>query len=370
MHRGGSGMFGHMLVQAREFKVTVPTLLFDPAIFVFDFAANAEYTKFLVVDELMLDRSPFVDIRFEPLAKAQFWVNTSDLFALEARHDVARPQPAFIFHHAFVCSTLLARCLNQINAFFSLKEPWILRRLADHKRVNGNLAASPRWREWFNSYVRLMCRDFSTGRTPVIKATNVANNLLTDVLRFMPACPVLYLYCDLESFLVSNLKKPDETRQKIPDLARGVLGDGDFLQKHADLPDVARLNFLQVCGLYWLVSLYNFRDSMRKHPDARARTLDVGDFFGDPARNLGLVSRHFGHESGPAEIQGMVDARVMQTNAKDQSAPYGIEQRQAEMNRIRSRHERELKDALAWIDSLAEELEVSEFLRSHRLVGG
>jgi hypothetical protein len=370
MHRGGSGMFGHMLVQAREFKVTVPTLLFDPAIFVFDFAANAEYTKFLVVDELMLDRSPFVDIRFEPLAKAQFWVNTSDLFALEARHDVARPQPAFIFHHAFVCSTLLARCLNQIDAFFSLKEPWILRRLADHKRANGNLAASPRWREWFNSYVQLMCRDFSTGRTPVIKATNVANNLLTDVLRFMPGCPVLYLYCDLESFLVSNLKKPDETRQKIPALARGVLGDGDFMQKHADLPDVAHLNFLQVCGLYWLVSLYNFRDSMRKHPNARARTLDVGDFLGDPARNLGLVSRHFGHEAGPSEVQGMVDARVMQTNAKDQSAPYGIEQRQAEMNRIRSRHERELKDALAWIDSLAEELEVSEFLRSHRLVGG
>jgi len=57
-------MFGRMLVQTREFKLTVPTLLFDPAIFVFDFAANGEFTKFLVVDELMLDRSPFIDIRF------------------------------------------------------------------------------------------------------------------------------------------------------------------------------------------------------------------------------------------------------------------------------------------------------------------
>ena len=54
---------------------------------------------------------------------------------------------------------------------------------------------------------------------------------------------------------------------------------------------------------------------------------------------------------------------------KDQSAPYDIEQRQAEMDRIRSRHEREIKDALAWIESLAEALEVSEFVRSHRLVG-
>lgn len=363
-------MFAHMLVQTREFKVTVPALLFDPAIHVFDFAANGEFTKFLVVDEPMLDRSPFIDIRFEPLAKAQFWVNTAELFALESRHDVVRPQPAFIFHHAFVCSTLLARCLSQIDAFFSLKEPWILRRLADHKRANGNLAAGPRWREWFCSYVQLLCRTFSTGRTPVIKVTNVANNLLTDVLRFMPGCPVLYLYCDLESFLVSNLKKPDDTRQKIPALARGALGDGDFLQKHPDLPDIARLSFLQVCGLYWLVSLYNFRDSMRKYPDARARTLSMGDFLGDPARSLGLVSRHFGHEPDAAETQVMVDARVMRTNAKDQSAPYGIEQRQAEMDRIRSRHERELRDAMAWIDSLAGPLEISEFMLGHRLAGG
>jgi hypothetical protein len=204
----------------------------------------------------------------------------------------------------------------------------------------------------------------------VIKVTNVANNLLTDVLRFMPGCPVLYLYCDLESFLVSNLKKPDDTRQKIPALARGALGDGDFLQKHPDLPDVARLSFLQVCGLYWLVSLCNFRDSMRKYPDARVRTLSMGDFLGDPARSLGLVSRHFSHEPDAAETQGMVDARVMRTNAKDQSAPYGIEQRQAEVDRIRGRHERELRDAMAWIGSLAETLEISEFMRSHRLVGG
>ena len=210
-----------MLVQTREFKVTVPSLLFDPAILVFDFAANGEFTKFLVVDELMLDRSPFVDIRFEPLAKAQFWVNTAELFALETRHDVARPQPAFIFHHAFVCSTLLARCLNQVEAFFSLKEPWILRRLADYKRASGRLAAGPRWREFFRNYVRLLCRDFSTGRTPVIKATNVANNLLADVLGYMPDSPILYLYSDLESFLISNLKKPDDTRQKIPGSRKG-----------------------------------------------------------------------------------------------------------------------------------------------------
>jgi len=128
-------------VKTKEFKATIPALLFDPSFFVFDFAPNVELTKFLLVDENVLEQSPFVDVRFEPLSHAHFWVNTKELFALEGSHNIARPQPVYIFHHAFVCSTLLARCLNQIDAFFSLKEPWILRRLADFKRTHSQRAS-------------------------------------------------------------------------------------------------------------------------------------------------------------------------------------------------------------------------------------
>ena len=359
-----------MLVRTREFKVTVPSLLFDPALYPFDFAADGEFTKFLVVDEAMLDQSPFIDIRFEPLAKAQFWVETADLFALESGHDISRPQPAFIFHHAFVCSTLLARCLGRIDAFFSLKEPWLIRRLADLKRANGKLSSSARWRELVCNYVRLMCRNFATGRIPVVKATNVASNLLVDVLRFMPGCRVLYLHSDLESFLISNLKKPGETRQKIPALAQGVLGDFDFLQTHAELRDTSRLNFLQVCSLLWLVSLYNLRESMRQHPEAMVRTLDLKDFLDDPSRTLGLVSRHFGHVPDTTDTREMVDPAVMQTNAKNPTVPFGAEQRELEMSLIRASHGRELGDAMAWLTPLERELEVSEFIHSHRLASG
>jgi hypothetical protein len=363
-------MLGRMLMSTREFRVSVPALLFDPAMFVFDFPPNIEFTKFLVVDESMLDRAPFTDIRFEPLAKAHFWVKTSDLFALEARHDLPRPQPAFIFHHAFVCSTLLARCLGRIGAFFSLKEPWILRRLADHKRANRGLAASPRWRELTCNYLQLLCRNFATGRSPVIKATNVANNLLGDVLRFMPESPVLYLHSDLESFLLSNLKKPADTRQKIPGLLQDALGDCDFLKQHAELRDTSRLGFLQACALLWLVSHYNYRESTSPHPHARTRTLDLKEFLGDPFRTLALVSRHFGHAPDAADVQRMTEAEVMRTNAKDQSTPYGIEQRQSEMDQLRKRHDRDVKEATAWIEPLSGRLGLQEYLHSHRLGGG
>jgi hypothetical protein len=359
-----------MLVRTREFKVTVPALLFDPAIHPFDFAADGEFTKFLVVDEAILEQSPFIDIRFEPLAKAQFWVETAELFALESAHDTRRPRPAFIFHHAFVCSTLLARCLGRIDAFFSLKEPWLVRRLADLKRANGALASSPRWRELVTNYVRLMCRPFVTGRMPLIKATNVANNLLADVLQLMPDCPVLYLYSDLESFLISNLKKPSETRQKIPALMRDIVGDQDFLRKYPEPLDTSRLSFLQACSLLWLASLYNLRGSMERHPQGLVKTLDLKEFLDDPARSLGLVSRHFGHKADADDTQKMTDPAVMLTNAKNPSLPYGTMQRRLELDKIKSSNARELGEVMAWLAPVQSKLEVLQFIEKHRLCGG
>lgn len=356
-----------MFVKTTDFRITVPALLFDPGFLVFDFAPGNELTKFLVAEESMLEQSPFIDIRFEPLAQAQFWVNTRELFSLEGLHDIPRPQPVFIFHHAFVCSTLLARCLSQIDAFFSLKEPWILRRMADYKRSQGNKISSPQWREMFCKYVQLLCRNFRTGKIPVIKATNVANNLMVDVLDHMPGRGILYLYSDLESFLISNLKKASDTQQKMPSLAQGFLGDADFLQKYPQMSDPSRFSFLQVCALTWLVNLYNFKDSLKQHENAQVKTLDSQDFLDDLPGTLGSLSHFFGHAPDPTEVQRMMDPKIIRTNAKDQSKPYGNEQRQIEMNQIRSRYGQELENAMAWIEPLVRELGVLDFMHTHRL---
>jgi len=356
-----------MLVTAKDFKITVPALLFDPAFYPFDFGPKNELTRFLVVERSMLEQSPFIDIRFEPFAQAQFWVGTKELFALEDRHDIPRPAPVFIFHHAFVCSTLLARCLNQIDAFFSLKEPWLFRRMADFKRAQGPAVAGEGWREMFSKYVRLLCRNYPNGRIPVIKATNVANNLLTDVLQFFPGQQILYLYSDLEHFLISNLKKSPETQQKMPALARGFLADADFGQRFPRMSDPSRLSFLEVCALIWLVSLYNLKQTVECGRNAQVRSMDSEDLLNDLPASLDALSRYFGHQPDATELQRMMDPGITQTNAKDPSVPYGIEKRQRETDQIRNRHGGELGQAIAWIDPLASDLGVLDFLHRCRL---
>ncbi len=354
-------------MKTKDFKATIPALLFDPGFFVFDFAPNVELTKFLLVDENILEQSPFVDIRFEPLSQAHFWVNTKELFALEGGHNIPRPQPVYIFHHAFVCSTLLARCLNQIDAFFSLKEPWILRRLADFKRAHRQGLSGSQWQVMLCKYVMLLCRNYQSGQIPVIKVTNVANNLLVDVLRFMPSQRILYLYSDLESFLISNLKKTNDTQQKMPGLAKELLSDGDFARKFPRMSNPSRLSFVQVCALIWLVNLYNFKEVVEQHASSQVKTLDSNVLLNDMSTTLVSLARFFGHVPVPAEVQRMMDSQVVQTNAKDQSKQYGNEQRQFESKQIKSRYARELDSTAAWINPLIRQLGVMEFMQSYQL---
>ena len=356
-----------MLIKTTDFKISAPALLFDPEYFVFDFVLESELTRFLVVEEEKLELAPFIDIRFEPIAKGQFSVSTRELISLEGMHNIKRPSSVFVFHHAFVCSTLLARCMNQIDAFFSLKEPWILRRLADLKRTRGHVIPTARWRETFTCYLNLLAKNYQTGATPLIKVTNVANNLLVDVLRYFPDQKILYLYSDLESFLVSNLKKPTDTQKKMLGLAAGFFSDGDFAQRFPRFSDVNGLSFLQVCALTWLVNLYNFQRSAEKFGPANVRTLEMNDFLAGMGRSLTGLSKFFGYSATPAEIESMLDPGIIKRDAKHQDAPYGTQSKQAEAAQVLNNYGIEIKKTISWISPLVEQTAVLEYCRGHQL---
>lgn len=356
-----------MLIKTTDFRITASALLFEPEYYVFDFALDSELTKFLVVEEEKLKLAPFIDVRFEPIAQGQFTVPTKELFSLERMHNTKRRPSVFVFHHAFVCSTLLARCLNQIDTYFSLKEPWILRRLADLKRTRAHVIPRSQWRETFTCYLNLLAKNYKTGTTPLIKVTNVANNLLVDVLRYFPGQKIVYLYSDLKSFLVSNQKKPPDTQKKMSGLAAGFLSDGDFAQRFPHYSDLSSLSFLQVCALIWLVNLYNFRQSVEKFAPAQVKTLEMSDFLDDMGRSLNSLSNFFGYKATPAEIESMLDPGITKTDAKHQEIPYGRQSKHAEAAQVLGNYSVEIDRTIRWINPLVEQTGVLEYCKGNQL---
>ena len=354
-----------MQIEANNFKITIPSLLFDPQFHVFDFSTQkGGQTKLLLVEEKKLSEAPFIDVRFEPLAAGSFVVPTERLFSIEAQHNIVRPQPVYIFHHAFVCSTLLARCLNQVDAFFSLKEPWILRRLADFKRSPGRKMTPKQWKTLFVNYNRLLAKNYSSGRVPVIKATNVANNLLVDVLKHLPDSKVLYLYSDLESFLISNLKKTPETQKKMAGLLAGFLLDSDFGKKHPAYTNVNKFSFLQVCSLIWVVNMYSLQKVMSEEVAANLRTLEMSELLRDLPNAMGEVSRYFGHSCNAQEIRSMTNQEVVARHAKDQSQPFDTMLRSREASSILDQFGAEIKRTIKWIEPLVEALNIMPSIES------
>lgn len=353
-----------MLVKVKDFQVTPHALLFDPELYLFDILPDRNLVRFLLVDEKHLEQAPFIDIRFEGLARGQFTMPSFELFGLENQHASTRQGPAFIFHHAFVCSTLLARCLNQLDAFFSLKEPWILRRLADIKRNRQQRIPRSQWKQTVRCCVALLAKNYRSGASPVIKATNVANNLVPDVFRFLPGHPVLFLYSGLEDFLVSNLKKPEETQRKMPELAAWFVGDGDFAQRFPAFADIGRLNFLQACAVVWMANIHNLRRDSSRYAGASFHTLEMRRFLDHPAETLAAVSAFFGHHASEEDVARMTGPDVMRSNAKDSNQQFDNTNRVSESQQVRQRHAAEIEATLAWAAPVIDGEAMLDYLES------
>ena len=352
-----------MIRSAKGKKVSTRELLFDPRYYLFDTLPQRGQTRFLLTAERTLAEEPFADIRFEPLAIDSVTVATRELMRSFEQQDRPRPTTHYIFHHAFVCSTLLARCLNQSSAFFALKEPWILRRLADIKRQHGNTIPESHWRVMHSTYFALLAKKYKSGRAVVVKATNVANNLVADIVRYSPEQKILYLYSDIESFLVSILKKPSSTQEKMPGLLAGFLQDSDFAKHDNRLLSAGRLTLLQTCGLIWVCNIYSIKQAVEKGNYTGLRTLDMASLLSDPQVALRRVSGHFGHEPSAADLALMTHADIMSRNAKDTAHQYGPDLKEQERLQVYNSFRRDITHALRWIESTVSDLGLYSFMR-------
>lgn len=86
---------------------------------------------FLNLDEDLITGSAFLDNRMAAPWQTPIWYAARNLPTT-----VLKATPALLFHTSFCCSTLLARLLQTTPQVVSLREPLVLRRLADAQFAN------------------------------------------------------------------------------------------------------------------------------------------------------------------------------------------------------------------------------------------
>ncbi|MDX1571313.1 MAG: hypothetical protein R3200_12585 [Xanthomonadales bacterium] len=214
-------------------------------------------------------------------------------------------------------------------------EPLALRDLADAKRQG---TATD---DTLEVVLDLLLKPPRGEQAVLIKPSNLVNNLINQLLDACPEARALLMTSSLESFLLSCLKKPADTRGKMPWLLSMVAEGSDFLVRIGQ-PDPKQLDYLQVCALVWLAH----RNQLSAQCHTRLRWLRMEEFLADQRVSIEGAAR-FLHlaQPEPEHLQA-----CLSRNAKEPGLRYGPEQRRAEAARVRKRYGSAIIATIGWLD--------------------
>jgi hypothetical protein len=259
----------------------------------------------------------------------------------------------FILHSSFCCSSLLARSLQREGRVLVLREPWVLRRLGDLKR---NLAThgqqwEPQGPMLLELVLQLLGKTWNDQESVIIKPTHVSHNLAAEMLALRPEAKGIVLYSGLESFLVSNLKKQDDTKQKMPMLARIFDMDTGYTRRFENT-SIESLGMLQQAAVIWHAQMLGFQALLASPAGPRLRSLDAARLLDDPAAVLETAATFLGDPLANDETAAILAGPTWNTHAKDPFSGYDRATRDQENQDISAKHADEIRYVLRWIAPL------------------
>lgn len=253
----------------------------------------------------------------------------------------------FIFHSSHCCSTLLARAMDVSGVTSLLNEPDVLIHLSN-RLIRSDDRAN---RERVQLVLRLLERPFTPGEKVIVKPSNFGQRVADVILTSRPGSRAILLYSDLESLLLSLLK-------------RGMFGRIFGRRMFNQLNDWSPLDFgyspgelleqtdVQIAALAWLMQIHHL-DALAKAYGDRMLVMDSRDLLAQPAAALQDAQAHFGIDLNSAEIEAIVAGPVFSTHAKTPGQSYSAEARKQEHDAIAGLHAEEIGMVLQWIEAVA-----------------
>ncbi|WP_306016454.1 hypothetical protein [Oceanicaulis sp. MMSF_3324] len=284
--------------------MTSSDVYLDPAWRLDRFDQTGTEAIFIRADRDRLSEAPFLDQR---------WRQPHDeLAALSVQNMVSHAPksapPAFIWHSAFCCSTLLAGVLDHEGAALGVREPDMLMTLANLKRqgqgVSGVLPAVLNW----------LSRGYDAGERAVIKPTNLANNLMSDAMAASPSSKAILLTSSLRAFLVSIVKKGEAGRAFARFMYTVFAMDGRALS--ISEIDRLRLTDLQIAALVWHMQIAEMNALSQGEGSGRVAWLDGDAFIARPEPVLARVAEFLELDLTAAQIAQAASGPKMSRNAK------------------------------------------------------
>lgn len=279
-----------------------------------------------------------------------------------AKRAPMRDPDAFIFHTAMAGSTLLARCLDAPGKALSIKEPQALGDLINAKRMGEAQGVSPaQWTELVRFTGRMLAKTAGPGEKVVIKNSNKANALITDIHSAFPGAKVLLLYSAMQPFMISMLRRGQPSWEYCRNLLKALFADAGGADQKT-LWNALEFTDLQIAPIVWHMQFDVLANFLAKSSPARAKSLDCETFFASPQDTLARAAEYFGVEFNNQEVDVIAQREVMGRHAKDLGKTYNPETRAQEHRDALKQYARELEFVTTFSRKIRPDVDVSRKL--------
>lgn len=323
----------------------------SPALFPHDISPETGAIQLIRLGEREFEHASFLDARVLSPGIASRTVDWN----LLAEGATALPERChYIFHTGHVGSTLISRLLGAHPGLLSLREPQILRTLAEMELMRGGPGWNPADFEARAALiVKLLSRGFRANQIPLVKTTSYVSELSSFLLSRAYAPRGLLLYVSAENFLATILgaeNSPQEAQMLAPNRKARLqrrLGTADW---PADA-----LSPGETVAMGWACEMTALAVGAET-AGSRAMWLDFDRFLAAPAEALARLFSHFGVAADTAQVEAILASPIMGRYAKAQEHPYDAGTRAAVLAEAKAEAGAEIASGMAWLERAAAEV--------------
>jgi len=299
-----------------------------------------------------LREASFLDDRvLKPTMKGA-WVALGRI--LRAVQSIPSPQPLhFIFHTGHVGSTLVSRLLDETRTVLPLREPFVLRQLADtFDRLDqvDSLISEREFEALAEGLLRLWSRGDTNTRAVVLKATSSAGRIAPTLLTRSAGSRAIYLNLRVEPYiatLVAGQSADTDLRGHGPERFRRLVSYGVRA-----LPPFHRHSKGELAAVSWLAETWSQHKALDAHGN-RILAVDFDAVLDDVAEHVARIVKHFEVPHEPAFLASVSASPVLRRYAKAPAHAYSPVLRAQILSDARRLHAEEIRKGLAWLDKLA-----------------
>jgi hypothetical protein len=254
-----------------------------------------------------------------------------------------KPGAHYLFHVGHVGSTLLSRLIGEAGAFFSVREPSMLRAAAaDPGRAFGALDLA--------GVLSLLARTWRGDQRAVIKATSYVSEIAEPILEIDRDARAIFIFTPALAYLRCILGGPNsrvESQALAPSrlarLRRRLGAPAEPIEPRSEGERIA---------MSWLAEMAALRAAADRF-GSRVLWTDFDEFLTAPAVGLERLLQALGTAVGAREVESLVTGPLMGRYSKAPEHAYDAALRRAVLESADREHGAEIRRGMQWLTSLA-----------------